>query len=347
MQAQRLLEAWHGDHEVEAWLVPVNPVPSPPFDRLLRIKYARTVITQLLYLPLLFRELRRADVVHVFSASYASFLLAPLPAILVAKLYGRPVVLNYRSGEAPDHLRRSAVARWALRRVDLNVVPSSFLRDVFATFDISSRIVANVCDLARFRYRERVPLRPRILSTRNFEPLYNVACTLRAFRIVQGRFPDATLTLVGFGSGEAALRSLAAELGLRNVTFVGRVAQSEIHRYYDQADIYVQTPSIDNMPASVIEAFASGLPVVATRVGGVPAILDDGIHGLLADDDDADGVAARIATLLGNPPLAARLAAAGRASCSKYDWSVLRAQWLDVYQSVSGRARSTAVAEAA
>src|SRR5687767_2745942 len=106
VQAQRMVDGWNGDPAVEAWIVPVNPIPARPFDRLLAIKYVRTLVTQLWYWPLLFRELRRADVVHIFSASYSSFLLAPLPAFLVAKALRKAVVLNYRSGEAPDHLRR-------------------------------------------------------------------------------------------------------------------------------------------------------------------------------------------------------------------------------------------------
>src|SRR3954471_21476276 len=163
VQAERLLQGWEGDPEVHAWLVPHNPVPPAPFDRLLDIKYLRTVATQLCYWPMLMHQLRRADVVHVFSASYASFLLAPLPAILVAKMFGKPVVLNYRSGEAPDHLRRSAIARWALRAVDRNVVPSRFLKEVFAGFDIGSDVIANVADLARFRYVPRDPVRPRLV----------------------------------------------------------------------------------------------------------------------------------------------------------------------------------------
>jgi glycosyltransferase involved in cell wall biosynthesis len=134
---------------------------------------------------------------------------------------------------------------------------------------------------------------------------------------------------------------------VRNVTFAGRVAQHEIHRFYADADIYVQTPSIDNMPASVIEAFASGLPVVATRVGGVPAILEDGVHGLLAPDDDADGVADRILALLADPAAARAMAAAGRESCRNYDWTALRNQWVDVYRSLASRAGLAAVAEAA
>src|SRR5258705_4714449 len=136
VQAQRLLEGWEGDPAVEAWDVPIDPVPPAPFDRLLRVKYLRTIVTQLWYWPLLFRELRRADVVHAFSASYSSFLLAPLPAVIVAKLLGKPVILNYHSGEAPDHLRRSAIARFVLRHVvDANGVPSAFLRDGLFSLD--------------------------------------------------------------------------------------------------------------------------------------------------------------------------------------------------------------------
>jgi len=334
VQAQRLLDGWRDDPRLDAWLVPINPVPPQPFDALLSIKYVRTLVTQIFYWPLLFSELRRADIVHVFSASYASFLISPLPAIAVARVLGKPVIVHYHSGEAPDHLRRSAVARWVLKRVDLNVVPSAFLRGVFERFDIPAVVVANTIDLRRFEYRPRDPLTPRLLSTRNFEPLYNVACTLRAFAHVQGRFPDASLTVVGTGSQAASLRALARELRLEHVTFTGAVPPDEIHRLYADADIYVQTPSIDNMPNSVIEAFASGLPVVATRVGGVPAILTDGVHGLMAEDNDDVGVAARVIALVEQPELARQLAAAAYETCSTYKWAAVRADWLRVYGSV-------------
>ena len=265
--------------------------------------------TQLVYWPTLVRRLRHADVVHVFSASYSSFLLAPWPAVQVARLLGKPVVMNYRSGEAPDHLARSPLARRTLGGCDLNVVPSRFLHDVFAGFGIPSRIIPNVVDLEGFPFRERRRLRPRLVSTRNLEPLYNVECTLLAFALVQNRHPDATLTLVGGGSEESRLRTLAQKLRLRGVTFAGRVPPTEIWRAYADADIYVQTPNIDNMPTSVLEAYASGLPVVATAAGGVPAILTDGEHGLLAPPDDHQAVAAAVLKLLDDPALASRLTA--------------------------------------
>ena len=172
--------------------------------------------------------------------------------------------------------------------------------------------MANTVDLTCFSYRERRPIAPRLLSTRNFEPLYNVACTLRAFARLQAKYPEASLTLVGDGSERAMLKALTSNRQLRNVRFVGRVRPADIARHYAEADIYVQTPSIDNMPGSVVEAFASGLPVVATNVGGVPAILTDRVHGLLAPDDDAEAIAAALMHVLENQDAARRRAAAAR-----------------------------------
>jgi glycosyltransferase involved in cell wall biosynthesis len=335
VQADRLLGAWRDDPEVDAWLVPVNPVPWRPLRWALRAKYIRTVVTQLAYWPLLVRQLRRADLVHVFSASYFSFLLAPLPALLIARALGKPVLLNYRSGEAPDHLSRSAIARVALARVECNVVPSGFLRDVFASLGIDATVIQNIVDLDRFRFRTRVPLRPRLVSTRNFDKLYNVACTLRAFRIVQNRYPEADLTLVGDGPERVRLEQLARDLSLRNVTFAGRVNPDDIWHYYDRADIYVQSPDIDNMPASVLEAYASGLPVVSTNAGGIPYIVEHEREGLLAPLNDHHAIGQAVLRILDEPALAERVIRAGRAHVGRCTWSHVRQQWVDVYRELT------------
>ncbi len=342
VQARRLLDGWAGDPEVRAWLVPINPRPPGPLARALQVKYLRTAATQVLYWPSLVRQLARADVVHVFSASYFSFLLAPVPAIAVARALGRPVVLNYRSGEAPDHLARSPFARRVIRSCDCNVVPSSFLAGVFAEHGVPTTIVPNTIDVERFAFRPRVPLRPRLLSTRNLEPLYNVACTLRAFGPVQAAHPDATLTLVGAGSQETELRRLASSLGLRNVRFAGRMPQDEIWRAYADADIYVQSPDIDNMPSSILEAFASGNPVVSSDAGGVPAIVRHGVNGLLAPRNDHQRLAEAVLRLLAEPALAAALAGAARRDCEPYRWGVVRRQWLEIYRDVAGSRRRVA-----
>jgi glycosyltransferase involved in cell wall biosynthesis len=334
IQADRLISAWRDDPDASVWLVPVNPQLPRGLRVATRIKYLRTIVTEVTYVTNLIRQVMRADVIHAFSASYFSFVLAPLPAILVARAFGKPVVLNYRSGEAPDHLRRSALARRVLASVERNVVPSRFLVDVFASFGIDATIVPNIVDLERFRFRVRDPIRPRFLSTRNFEAHYNVACTLRAFRLVQDRWPDATLTLVGAGREERTLRTLARNLALRHVTFAGAVSPDSIPHLYHSHDLFIQSPDIDNMPTSVLEAFACGLPVVSTRAGGVPAIVTHGVHGLLAPLDDHSALAAHAIALLDDPSLVRRLTDNGRAACEACTWSAVRRKWIDVYRGV-------------
>jgi glycosyltransferase involved in cell wall biosynthesis len=335
VQADRLLRAWRNDPDVNAWLVPVNPAFPGPLRFARRMKYVRTLVNEALYLPSLLSELSRADVVHVFSASYSSFLIATLPAIIAARFLRRPVLLNYRSGEAPDHLRGSAIARTAIARVNKNVVPSSFLADVFSGFGIRSTIVPNIVDLNVFRFRSRNPLEPRLLSTRNFEPHYNVAATIRAFRLIQDRWPHSKLTLVGGGSQGPALRALAAELGLHGVTFAGRMKPEHIATAYADHHIYIQSPDIDNMPTSILEAFASGLPVVSTEAGGIPAILVHGTHGLLSPIGEHETLAAHVLRLLDQPDHARELARAAYSTCDALTWRAVRQQWLSAYRSVS------------
>src|SRR3989442_14588641 len=139
IQALRLIEGLSGEPGVEAELLPINPRLPHPLRWLQRIKYVRTLATSIAYVGSLLVRLPRFDVVHVFSASYFSFLLAPPPAILISKLYGKPVLLNYHSGEAGDHLRRwRRTALPVIKLADRVVVPSDYLVSVFAKFGIES-----------------------------------------------------------------------------------------------------------------------------------------------------------------------------------------------------------------
>jgi len=85
------------------------------------------------------------------------------------------------------------------------------------------------------------------------------------------------------------------------------VSPDEIPQYYADNDIYIQSPDIDNMPTSVIEAYASGLPVVSTEAGGIPAILSSGEHGLLSPLDDHVALAQRLMLLIDDLDLRRRM----------------------------------------
>jgi L-malate glycosyltransferase len=313
--------------------VPVNPRFPAWFRGLRRWPYVRTLVNEALYGPSLTR-LARADVVHVLSASYWSFLLGPAPAMAVGRLLGKRVVLHYHSGEADDHLTHwgPLVHPW-LRAADAIVVPSEYLREVFARHGYGARVIANIVDLTRFRYRERVPLAPRLVSTRTLDPYYRVDVTLRAFALVRARYPEATLTIVGSGSLEPDLRRLAAELRLAGVRFLGRVEPEALPDVCDAADVFVNSSVLDNQPVSVLEAFAAGLPVVSTPVGDLRNLVRDWETGLVVPTLDPEATAKAVLTLLERPGVACDLARRGRAEVERFTWPRVRDAWAEVYAS--------------
>lgn len=343
VQAQRLLQQLGTTPGITVRFLPVNPRLPGPLRLLQRVRYLRTLVTTVAYLGTLVPAVRRADVVHAFSAGYWSFLLAPAPALLVARLLGRASVLNYRTGEGEDHLRRHGwLVRPLMRLADRIVVPSGFLVEVFARAGLHATAIPNVVDPATTPFRRRERPAPRFLSNRNLEPLYNVRCILRAFALVQARVPEATLVVAGEGSEAATLRADVAALGLRGITFAGAVAPAAMGSLYDAADIYLNAPNVDNMPTSILEAFAAGLPVVSTRAGGIPHIVHDGENGLLVPLDDHAAMAAAALRLLDEPGLASRLTATARAEVeARYVWPSVMPQWQALYASLSGEGRAT------
>jgi glycosyltransferase involved in cell wall biosynthesis len=331
IQAKALIEGLRQrGYAVE--FLPVNPRFPAGFHWLRRLRYARTVFNQILYLPSLV-SLRKSDVAHVFSASYWSFLLAPVPALLAARLFGKRSVLHYHSGEAEDHLSHWGVLvhPW-LRMADEIVVPSEYLREVFARHGYKARVVKNVVDTARFAYRERSPLKPRLLSLRNFEAHYRVEDVIRAFPLVKVRYPDASLTVAGYGSEERSLHALAASLGVEGIRFVGRVEPESVPDLYAANDIFLNAAVIDNQPVSILEAFASGLPVVSTGTGDIAAMLRQGEAGVLVPPQDPAALAAAVIGLLEQPECALALARRARTEVETYTWNRISAEWAEVYR---------------
>jgi len=336
VQLERLRDGLCAIPSVECGFIAVNPRLGGVLGRLQRVKYVRTAVTSARYVETLARELRGYDVVHAFSASYWSFLLAPVPAMAIARRLGKAVVLNYHSGEADDHLTRWRTAIPAMRLADAIAVPSDYLVDVFRRHGLAATAIANVVDERAGRYRRRTTLRPVFLSSRNLEPLYNVEGLLRAFARIQRVVPDARLIVVGQGSRRAALESLACALGVCHVEFRGWMPPERMAEVYDEADVYLNASSIDNMPNSILEAFAAGLPVVTTDAGGIPYIVAHERDGLMVACGDDAALAAAALRLLRNPDLAVRLADEARRECvARYRWDVVRDAWVSLYRHVA------------
>ena len=159
---------------LEVDFLPHDPRTNALLRQLQRVKYVRTVATSVAYVESLLRRLPQYDVVHVFSASYWSFLLAPTPAILIGKWLGKRVVVNYRSGEAEDHLTRwPRTSVPTLQRADAVATPSELSRRRVRTLRRSSRVDR---ELRGSRRSALSPTRPAAARV-PVEPELPVRCT--------------------------------------------------------------------------------------------------------------------------------------------------------------------------
>ncbi len=334
VQADLLVRHWRKDAAADVEFIPIDPELPSPLHWVERVPLLRTLVRQPFYLASLWRALAHTEIAHIFSASYWSFLIAPAPALCIARLRRKKAIIHYHSGEAREHLRRFGTARALLPKADRLVVPSEYLVDVFREFGIEAQAVPNIVDATQFSFRERRPLRPHLICTRGFHPYYSVDVVVRAFAEVKKRFPDGHLDLLGHGPSEKEIRELVASLNLSGVHFLGAIARDQIGRYYDQADIFINASWLDNMPVSIMEAFACGTPVVSTAAESIPYLVEHERTGLLSEVGNPQALAENVIRLLRDPELSESLAAAAYARSKAFRWPAVRQQWLDIYHSV-------------
>jgi glycosyltransferase involved in cell wall biosynthesis len=331
-QLARLL----GDQGVQVRLVQSNSPYRPEWIG--KVRGLRAVFRLMLYLVALWRALRDADIAHVMANSGWAWHLFAAPAIWLARLRGVPVLVNYRGGEAERFLRRQA--RWVrptLRLARVLAVPSGYLQSVFARYGIVAEIVPNVVDLARFGPAPRRTSGRHIVVTRNLEPIYDIPTALRALAKVRVRFPDACLTVAGSGPELESLQRLAQELGIADaVRFTGRLDNDEVAALYREADLLLNPSTVDNMPNSLLEAMASGVPIVSTNVGGVPYVVEHERTALLVPARNPDAMAAAAIRMFEDVGLRSRIVEAALRECRAYSWECVQPQLFAAYARCSG-----------
>jgi glycogen synthase len=176
---------------------------------------------------------------------------------------------------------------------------------------------------------------PRVGYVGRIAPQKDVGTLIRAFGRLSG---SACLLIVGDGPGRRAAEQEARPLA-GAVRFTGFARHARIPAILRHIDLLVLATRYEELPSVLIEAMASGLPVIASRVGGIPALVEDDVNGLLVPPGDPAALAAAISRVLAEPGTAARLAAAGRQTAQRYTWPALARQVAAVYLQVTGKPR--------
>jgi glycosyltransferase involved in cell wall biosynthesis len=277
----------------------------------------------------LIQRRRNIDVLLVQVFGERSFIVEDIASWL-GQRFGHRIVMVLRGGTLPEFMGRfPGWTRRVLGRAHVLIAPSEFLARAIIPYGFRAQVIPNLIDLSVYPYRHRQTVSPRLFWMRTFHPAYNPVLAVRVLAILRSKMPEATLVIAGQNKGiEAEVQKLTKELGLDGaVRFPGFLDMEAKTREGNSADIFLNTNNIDNMPVSVIEACAMGLPVIATNVGGIPDLLIDGETGLLVPHDDVQAMVKAIYRLLNEPGLAGRLSTNGRQLAERVSWEQVYPQW--------------------
>jgi glycosyltransferase involved in cell wall biosynthesis len=260
------------------------------------------------------------DIVHAYGFYPIVF------AVLVARLAGSRVVLaSIRDNGDPWTLAQRLVQMCASRMAHGVLVNATAVRDRLTAGGHSRRgisVIRNGVDVDRFSPRPPdeslraslgVPAEaPLVVVVSRLNPMKGIDDFVQAMALLAGRYTRARFVIVGDGASRRELEEQAQRLGLAGrVVFTG--TRLDVAAILAQAAISVAPSLSEGLSNVVLESMATGVPVVATRVGGTPEMLEDGVTGLLVPPCDAPMLAAAIGRLLGDPAMARRMGDAGRA----------------------------------
>lgn len=271
---------------------------------------------------------------------------------------GRPFVLTYHTGRMrrSDPLRAAACALYehtvlagTVRRADELICSSDHVRADLARYFAGRAVtIPPGVDLRRFS-ASPVPAEPLILFAGSLDratAYKGLPDLLHAVAAITQVLPEVRLEVAGDGSAAREYQRLAHRLGIADrVRFLGRLCGPELAEAYRRARVLALPTHYDSFPTVLVEAMASGRPVVSTRVGGIPSLVTEGGHGLLTDPGDNSGLTAALVRVLTDHQLAARLGAAGRDRVAgTLSWDRQADRTAEVFDRALARTRRRAVA---
>ncbi len=195
-------------------------------------------------------------------------------------------------------------------------------------------VVPNGAELEKFyEARRTVAKLPRIVGVGRLHVDKGWDTSIRAFAKIADRFPDITFVIGGGGDQEAFLKGLIRELKMEGrIELIGNVPYEQVPSFMASGLLFVGASRAEGLGNVFIEAQAAGTPPVATRVGGIPDVIQDGETGRLVPGEDVEALAAALAELLGDPVKREALRSNGLKYLDRYDWHTIAEEMTNMYE---------------
>lgn len=254
----------------------------------------------------------------------------------VMKVLRKPYILSLHGGELPSFARRypKRVKR-LLQNAAVVTAPSRYLQERMSIYREDIVLIPNPLEIEKYPFRLRSEAKPLLVWLRAFHQIYNPQVAPVVVGSLRYHFATLTLTMIGPDKSDGSLREtvqLVDQLGLQaNLKVVLGVPKNLVPAMLKQADIFINTSNVDNMPVSLMEAMACGLCVVSTKVGGIPYLVEHQKDALLVPPNDPEAIVSAVRRILTEPGLAAYLSQNARKKAEQFDWSIVLPQWESLF----------------
>jgi len=215
----------------------------------------------------------------------------------------------------------------------LNVSPSRYLEFEFGKRSFQTVYIPNPIDLKNYKFKLREKIQPKLLWVRAFDKIYNPKMAIDVISILKDKYPLIELCMVGPDKDGSfkKIKNLATKYGIVNqVKFTGYLKKKDWILLASHYNIFLNTSNFDNMPISVIEAMALGLPVISTSVGGMPYLIDNNKNGILTPKNNPKKMAEEIINLIESPKKYEKIAINARALVTDFDFEIIKEKWLKI-----------------
>lgn len=280
----------------------------------------------------LLKHIRGIDFVLIDTYSTLNFYYALIISAL-CRIFKTPYYPILHGGNLPQRLKTSKRLSTVIFKYSaVNISPSLYLKSQFEMYGYANiRYIPNAITLSNYSYTERSVKPIRLFWLRAFAELYNPLLAIKVLKRLVDKGYDASLTMVGpikDNSFDTCKRFV--ETHKLPVHFKGQLLKKEWITLSKQHNIFINTTNFDNMPVSIIEAMALGLPIVSTNVGGLPYLIEANVDGVLVPKQDTQAMVDAILSLYNDTPEVLKLTQTARQKAEYFDWSQIKTLWIDI-----------------
>lgn len=253
----------------------------------------------------------------------------------ISLLLGKKYIAVIRGGAFVEFYEKNE--KWCnkvLSKIHLITTPSLFITHFLQQKGYRVMHIPNFIDLTYFPFQWQNTQQKKLLWVRSFQDIYKPELAIQAMKVLVKKYPDITLTMVGPDQGKLEYcKQLITALELdKHIIITGVIPNNELNKVYSSHQIFITTTSYESFGVALMEAAASGIPMVSTNVGEIPHIWTDKEDMLIVKDNDVEAFSNAIISLIENQELRQKLSKNARKKAEQYTWESIKPKWESILE---------------